>query len=120
VVAEAAVFQRGKSTDQQNTIAQLILLGARHMRWWKVHENDFRAMIIAILHALALHHVWVPAGAKDLLAWRTVLCEMVSVMARGMESPQEEIAEVKVIMDGAKARSAQKKEKRIGDKCKMM
>ncbi|KXS11852.1 hypothetical protein M427DRAFT_72596 [Gonapodya prolifera JEL478] len=100
----------------QAVVAELIWLGAKHARWWGVEEGDLRAMEAAILHALSLHHLWTPHGARDLLAWRTVLCEMVSVMARGVyvastaaaagsdgHAGPGEVAEVKAAVDEARA-----------------
>ncbi|KXS18782.1 hypothetical protein M427DRAFT_53278, partial [Gonapodya prolifera JEL478] len=105
VAAQSALVQLSPD-NVRLAIADLIWLGARHARWWRVEEADLRAMVAAILHTLSQHHVWVPSGAKDLLAWRAVLCEMVSIMARGMVAPSAEVAEVKQVVDEWKVRGS--------------
>ncbi|KAJ3334916.1 hypothetical protein HDU93_007062 [Gonapodya sp. JEL0774] len=124
VTYEAVIMQRSRE-DQRDAVGELIWLGARHARWWKVGHEDFRVMIVAILHALSNHHAWVPGGSKDLLAWRTVLCEMIGVMSRGLVAGSTEIQEAKSRIDAMKAKAAVKgqpevKEKRLVDRCKVM
>ncbi|KAJ3325524.1 hypothetical protein HDU93_002624 [Gonapodya sp. JEL0774] len=126
-VTELATAMQNSREEYQEVIAELVWLGARHGRWWKVTETDFRAVVIAALHALSSHHEWTPGGAKDLLSWRIVLCEMVAVMCRGITADDREVGQVKAKIQSMKAKSSytdkfagSTKAKKARDRCKVM
>ncbi|KXS15350.1 hypothetical protein M427DRAFT_56709 [Gonapodya prolifera JEL478] len=120
---QAANMQRSKD-DRRNAIAELVWLGAKHARYWKVGDAEIRGVIVAVLHTFSIHQAWAPGGAKDLLAVRSLICEMVAVMCRGLVSDAKELTEVKArIQDmkdkviGKLGKQAPRKKER---ECKMM
>ncbi|KAJ3317658.1 hypothetical protein HDU93_004063 [Gonapodya sp. JEL0774] len=129
-VTQEATTMRRSAEDRKDVIAELIWLGAKHARWWKIGEGDFRNVVIAVLHVLSNHSEWAPGGAKDIIAWRAILCEMITVMCRGAKSDVKEIAAVKARIQAMKAKgnaskafnpsgSKHKGDKRFMQSCKV-